>query len=94
MTREKKEFPSRKPNYRLKVKDEKADRWMEVGVGWENRDGSISVRLNTCVVLDARFGVEPVLFPVDSKEDREQFFKRQDRKSKDQKDTVSSEKSE
>jgi hypothetical protein len=55
----------RKPDYKLKIKDEKTERWMEVGAAWKNTDGSISVRLNMCVVLNERLGVEPVLFPAD-----------------------------
>jgi hypothetical protein len=55
----------RKPDYRLKIKDEKTERWMDVGAAWKNQDGSISIRLNMCVVLNERLGVEPVLFPAD-----------------------------
>lgn len=55
----------RKPDYRLKIKDDKTERWMDVGAAWKNTDGSISVRLNMCVVLNERLGVEPVLFPAD-----------------------------
>lgn len=61
----KKESSGRMPTYKLKVKDEKTSKWLEVGAGWKNGDGSISVRLNACVVLDARLGVEPVLFLTD-----------------------------
>lgn len=90
----KKELSNRQPTYKMKVKDAKTERWMEVGAAWKNEDGSISVRLNTCIVLDSRFGVEPVLFPVESKEDREQFFKRKALESRDKKETVSAEKTE
>ena len=62
----KKQFMSgRKPDYRLKVKDEKTERWVDVGAAWSNKEGSISIRLNMCVVLNERLGVEPVLFPVE-----------------------------
>ena len=56
---------SRKPDYRLKIKDEKTERWMDVGAAWKNKEGSISIRLNMCVVLNERLGVEPVLFPAE-----------------------------
>jgi hypothetical protein len=55
----------RKPDYKLKIKDDRTERWMEIGAAWKNMDGSISLRLNMCVVLSERLGVEPVLFPVD-----------------------------
>jgi hypothetical protein len=55
----------RKPDYRLRLKDDKTGRWVDVGAAWKNENGSISVRLNMCVVLNERLGVEPVLFPVE-----------------------------
>ena len=65
MTIKKQVMSGRKPDYKLKVKDEKTERWMEVGAAWKNNNGSISVRLNACVVLSERSGVEPVLFPAE-----------------------------
>lgn len=41
----------RKPDYRLKVFDKNTEESGEVGVGWLNDNGSISIRLNSCVVL-------------------------------------------
>lgn len=44
----------RKPDFRLKVFDKDTEESGEVGAGWLNDDGSISVRLNHWVVLDQR----------------------------------------
>jgi hypothetical protein len=52
---------SRKPDYKLKARDGYSDKWCEIGAGWANKDGSISIRLNYCVNIDST--VEPVLFP-------------------------------
>lgn len=44
----------RKPDFRLKVFDKDTEESGEVGAGWRNDDGSISIRLNGWVVLSQR----------------------------------------
>jgi len=39
------------PDYRLKMFNKMTDEKGEVGAGWLNEDGSISIRLNPCVQL-------------------------------------------
>lgn len=54
-----------KPTHRLKVLDKHTERKGEVGVGWLNSDGSISIQLNPCIRLNADVSQILTLFPVD-----------------------------
>lgn len=51
------------PTHILKVKERNGQRKCNVGVGWQNEDGSISIQLNPCVVLSSRDDVYISLFP-------------------------------
>lgn len=42
---------SRKPDYRIKVLNKRTDAKGEVGAGWVNPDGSMTIVLNPCVTL-------------------------------------------
>jgi hypothetical protein len=52
-----------KPTHRLKVLNKKTDASAEVGAGWINKDGSISITLNPCVVLKPKKELVYTLFP-------------------------------
>jgi len=41
-----------KPTHRFKILDKDNEWRAEVGVGWQNEDGSISIKLNPGIVLD------------------------------------------
>lgn len=43
----------RKPDYRLGFLNKDNDERGTVGAGWLNADGSITIKLNVCVVLNA-----------------------------------------
>lgn len=65
--------PGSKPTHRLKLLHAPSQRTSEVGVGWLNEDGSISVVLQVGVTLDWRDKQDCVLtlFPIDrTKESR------------------------
>ncbi len=54
----------KKPNWKLKMFDKATQEGAEVGAGWDNEDGSINIKLNACVVLDASFTNQVLkLFP-------------------------------
>lgn len=59
------------PNYNLAYLNKKTDERGKVGVGWANPNGSITVKLNPCVVLSAVDLRECVLtlFPNDRRDD-------------------------
>ena len=42
----------RKPDYNLSMLDKVTDMRGQVGVAWNNPNGTIAIRLNPCVVLD------------------------------------------
>lgn len=44
----------RTPDYDLSALDKDTERRGQIGVGWDNEDGSISIRLNMNVVIDSR----------------------------------------
>lgn len=54
----------RKPEYRLKVYEKATGRSAEIGAGWLNGDGSISISLNLCTVLAPKEGMSINLFPI------------------------------
>lgn len=48
-------FEPRAPTHNLCVREKDADaRWGQIGVAWENEDGSFVIRLNPCVTLSQR----------------------------------------
>lgn len=61
----------KRPSHRLKLLDKVTGRSGEVGAGWQNKDGSISVRLNMGVVLSEvdLEGRSLTLFPADREYD-------------------------
>lgn len=56
-----------RPTHRLKVLDKVTGQRDRVGAGWLNKDGSITIRLNMCVVLSENDLMDRVLtlFPAD-----------------------------
>ena len=54
---------SRKPDYRLKVLNKDTEERGEIGAGWKNDDGSISIVLNPCINLQASKNIVLTLFP-------------------------------
>lgn len=57
--------PKKRPTHQLKVKEREGHGQTTIGVGWANKDGSISIRLSPCVVLSSRDEVFITLFPID-----------------------------
>lgn len=56
----------RKPDYKLKVLNKKTGDRAEIGVGWQNEDGSVSVVLNICTIITRDPDEVLTLFPVNS----------------------------
>lgn len=56
------------PTHRLKVLNKFDDARTEVGAGWLNADGSLSITLNPCVVLTRDTNIVITLFPIDRKQ--------------------------
>lgn len=52
-----------KPTHKLKVLDKSTEQKGEVGAGWENEDGSITIQLNPCVILTPDKSKVLTLFP-------------------------------
>ena len=68
----------RRPAYRLSVKSRQPDGgYGVIGAGWAREDGSISIKLNPCVVLSHSDDVMIFLFPTD-----EDYWKRKKRMDK------------
>jgi hypothetical protein len=57
----------RKPDFKLRIKQRDGDYSTTAGVGWENRDGSISIMLNPCVVLSHADNVFIGLFRIEER---------------------------
>lgn len=57
----------RLPDYKLCVKDMTTEHKAEVGAGWKNENGSISIRLNLCSVIHHNPNLVLTLFPYDRK---------------------------
>lgn len=57
---------SRLPDYKLKVFNKTTGQRGEVGAGWKNEDGSITINLNPCVVLTPDSNIAITLFVNDS----------------------------
>lgn len=56
----------RKPDYNVSALDKATDRRGKIGVAWKQDDGSIQVKLDAFVVLDARqHDLLIALFPMD-----------------------------
>lgn len=55
-----------KPTHKLKVLNKVTDSRAELGAGWINPDGSISIKLNICVVIQDDPDLVYTLFPVRS----------------------------
>lgn len=55
------------PTHRLRVLNKETDERGEVGAGWLNGDGSITIKLNMCVVLSQSQDVVLTLFPEDGR---------------------------
>jgi hypothetical protein len=55
------------PDYKLKVMDKTTGQKAEVGAGWKNANGSISIQLNLCVALHPNPNQVLTLFPNDRK---------------------------
>ena len=60
---------SRTPDYNLKTLNKTTSEKCRVGAAWANEDGSISIVLNSFVVLPASKELEIRLFPYDGKKD-------------------------
>jgi len=58
-----------KPTHRLKVLDKTTAHKTECGAGWQNKDGSISIVLNPCIVMQHDPNLVFTLFPNTPKED-------------------------
>jgi hypothetical protein len=56
---------SRLPDYKLRAMDKATSKKAEVGAGWLNGDGSISLQLNICVLLQHDPDLVLTLFPRD-----------------------------
>lgn len=61
----------RQPNYRLRAMNKVTEQKADVGAGWLNEDGSISIKLNLCVVLTSSADLVITLFPNDREPSRE-----------------------
>jgi hypothetical protein len=53
----------RKPDFNLSTLNTETEVRGRVGAGWKERDGSISIKLNPCVVLNAHDPINLRLFP-------------------------------
>lgn len=69
---------SRKPDYVLKVLNKDNEGRCNVGAGWKNEDGSVSIQLNPCVVLQYDPQIVLTLFPKWD-EDREKEIKKKEK---------------
>ena len=59
---------SRTPDYNVKVLDKATNEKGRIGAGWINEDGSISIVLNTFVVITSSPNLVITLFSNDGKE--------------------------
>lgn len=60
------QFMSRKPDYKLKVLNKKTEERGEIGAGWLNQDGSVSIKLNLFINLKANKDLVITLFPYEN----------------------------
>jgi len=54
---------SRTPDYDVKAMNKKTDDKARIGAGWNNPDGSITIVLNSFVVLQSSNDIIVTLFP-------------------------------
>lgn len=54
-----------KPTHILKVLEKTTDHRTEVGVAWQNKDGSLTISLNPCIVLAPNQNHVITLFKID-----------------------------
>lgn len=59
---------NRHPDFRLKALDKLTEIRGEVGAGWQNEDGSISIRLDPWTILESNPNLLLTLFPVEKTE--------------------------
>jgi hypothetical protein len=62
-------MPSKKPTHRLSVREKNGEGRCIIGSGWLWPDGSVSIKLNPCVVLTSKDEVNIKLFPINRPED-------------------------
>jgi hypothetical protein len=55
----------RKPDYRLKIKEKGSPLQAVVGAGWENADGSVSIKINPLIKVELSSEFFITLFPVE-----------------------------
>lgn len=61
-------FKPRKPDYNLKAIDPKTGETSgRIAAGWIEEDGSVTIKLDMCIRLDAKDGLTYKLFPSDFK---------------------------
>lgn len=60
-----------KPTHELSVRDDETGDYAKIGVGWQSKEGWISIRLNPCtaVTYESLKGKSLTLFPMKSKEE-------------------------
>ena len=59
---------SRKPEFKLKAFNKKDERRGDLGAGWQNADGSVTIQLNPYVVISYDTDTVITLFPAVKKE--------------------------
>lgn len=59
---------TRPPDLRLRVPRGEGEKtkWFDVGAAWANKDGSISIKINPCVVLTDQTTL--MLYPMEKKQ--------------------------
>lgn len=63
----------RRPDFILKALDKATGQKSgKIGAGWQNENGSISLKVDMCVVLTSNPNLILTLFPFDKKEDDEE----------------------
>ncbi len=58
-----------KPTHRLKVLNKRTNTKSELGAGWLNDNGSITLVLNECVVIQHNSELVYTIFPVTKKDE-------------------------
>jgi hypothetical protein len=59
------------PTHKLRVKEREGKGTNSIGVGWLNKDGSMRIHLNPCVVLSWTDDVHITLFPIGTKKEND-----------------------
>lgn len=55
------------PTHRFRVLDKTTDQKNEIGAAWLNTDGSLTVVLNICTILQSDKNLVYTLFPIERK---------------------------